>query len=65
MAANAVDAAEQGAAQGAAGAAQGLGMVVGPVAGTLLYGVAPALPYVLAGVLLVGVSLPLWREGSR
>jgi DHA1 family tetracycline resistance protein-like MFS transporter len=63
MAANAVDAAEQGAAQGAAGAAQGLGMVVGPVAGTLLYGVAPALPYVLAGVLLVGVSLPLWRGG--
>jgi MFS family permease len=61
MAANAVDAAEQGAAQGAAGAAQGLGMVVGPVAGTLLYGVAPALPYVMAGVLLVGVSLPLWR----
>jgi hypothetical protein len=65
MAANAVDAAEQGAAQGAAGAAQGLGMVVGPVAGTLLYGVAPALPYVLAGVLLVGVSLPLWRGASR
>jgi MFS family permease len=65
MAANAVDAGEQGAAQGAAGAAQGLGMVVGPVAGTLLYGVAPALPYALAGVLLVGVSLPLWREARQ
>jgi DHA1 family tetracycline resistance protein-like MFS transporter len=60
LAANAVDAQEQGAAQGAAGAAQGLGMVVGPVAGTLLYDLAPALPYVLAAALLLAVSVPLW-----
>ncbi|NKE43161.1 MFS transporter [Roseomonas frigidaquae] len=62
MTANAVEPGEQGAAAGAAGAAQGLGMVVGPVAGTLLYAVAPALPYVLASALLLGVSLPLWRQ---
>ncbi len=65
LAANAVDAAEQGAAQGAAGAAQGLGMVVGPVAGTLFYAVAPALPYVLASALLVAVSVPLWVGAMR
>lgn len=65
LAANAVNASEQGAAQGAAGAAQGLGMVVGPVAGTLLYALAPALPYVLASAVLVAVSVPLWVGGAR
>ena len=65
MAANAAEANEQGAAQGAAGAAQGLGMVVGPVAGTLLYAVAPALPYALASALLLLVALPLWLRAAR
>ena len=65
MAANAAEAHEQGAAQGAAGAAQGLGMVVGPVAGTLLYAVAPALPYALASALLLLVALPLWLRAAR
>ena len=65
MAANAAEAHEQGAAQGAAGAAQGLGMVVGPVAGTLLYAVAPALPYALASALLLLVALPLWLAAAR
>ncbi|WP_431280757.1 MFS transporter [Humitalea sp. 24SJ18S-53] len=65
MTANAVEPHEQGAAAGAAGAAQGLGMVVGPVAGTLLYALAPALPYVLASLLLLAVSLPLWLGAGR
>ncbi len=65
MAANAVDASEQGAAAGAAGAAQGLGMVVGPVAGTLLYALAPALPYALASLLLLSISAPLWLASAR
>ena len=65
MTANAVDAGEQGAAAGAAGAAQGLGMVAGPVAGSLLYALAPAAPYVLASSLLVVVSLPLWLGAGR
>lgn len=64
MAANAVEASEQGAAQGAVGAAQGFGMVVGPVAGTLLYGVMPALPYALASALLLLVALPLRRGAA-
>lgn len=53
LAANAVEAHEQGAAAGTLAAAQGLGMVLGPMAGTLVYGVAPALPYLL-------VALGLW-----
>lgn len=65
MAANAVDAGEQGAAAGAAGAAQGLGMVAGPVAGSLLYALAPALPYAMASSLLLAVSLPLWLGVGR
>lgn len=62
LTANAVGPAEQGGAAGAAGFAQGLGMVVGPLAGTLLYALAPGLPYLLAGVMLVGVSFSLWRR---
>lgn len=50
LAANAVEAHEQGAAAGTLSAAQGLGMVLGPVIGTLIYRLAPALPYVLVGV---------------
>ncbi len=49
LAANAVEPHEQGAAAGTLSAAQGLGMVLGPLVGTMLYRVAPALPYVLVG----------------
>lgn len=56
MAANAVQAHEQGAAAGALSAAQGLGMVLGPLAGTLLYHVNPALPYLLVGGALLALS---------
>ncbi|HDS1219099.1 MFS transporter [Stenotrophomonas sp. TWI143] len=53
LAADAVQAHEQGAAAGTVAAAQGLGMVVGPMLGTLLYRGGPSLPYLLVGVLLL------------
>lgn len=57
MAANAVQPHEQGAAAGTLSAAQGLGMVLGPIAGTLLYRVSPALPYLLVGAGLWALAL--------
>ncbi|MGC5699035.1 MFS transporter [Pseudomonas sp. NFXW11] len=57
LAANAVNASEQGATAGSLGAAQALGVVVGPLASTLIYAVEPRLPYVLAALLLVLVGL--------
>lgn len=60
LAANAVNADEQGSTAGSMGAAQGLGVVLGPLAGSLLYGVEPRLPYLLVGALLVLVAL--WPE---
>lgn len=56
MAANAVEPHEQGAAAGVLSAAQGLGMVLGPLAGTLLYHLSPALPYLLVGGALIALS---------
>ncbi|MDO9436926.1 MFS transporter [Hydrogenophaga sp.] len=56
MAANAVEPHEQGAAAGVLSAAQGLGMVIGPLAGTLLYHLAPALPYLVVGGALIALS---------
>ncbi|PYY88478.1 MFS transporter [Pseudomonas sp. TKO26] len=63
LASTAVDAAEQGATAGSVGAAQGLGVVVGPLAGTLIYGLEPRLPYLLAALLLVLVAC--WPEARR
>ncbi len=57
MAANAVQPHEQGAAAGVLSAAQGLGMVLGPLAGTLLYRLAPALPYLVVGGALIALSV--------
>ncbi|THF64523.1 MFS transporter [Pseudothauera nasutitermitis] len=57
MAANAVHRHEQGAAAGTVSAAQGLGMVVAPLAGTLLYRIAPSLPYLLVSGLLFALAL--------
>lgn len=65
MAANAVTPHEQGAAAGTVSAAQGLGMVIGPLAGTLLYRVAPALPYVLIGGALVLLGLFTLQRSRR
>ncbi|MFQ6575941.1 MFS transporter [Pseudomonas sp. UM16] len=57
LAANAMDAAEQGATAGSIGAAQGLGVVIGPLAGTLIYAAEPRLPYLIVAVLLLLVGL--------
>ncbi len=56
LAANAVDASEQGATAGSIGAAQGFGVVIGPLAGSLIYAVEPRLPYLIATLLLLLVA---------
>lgn len=56
LAANAVEASEQGATAGSIGAAQGFGVVIGPLAGTLIYAVEPRLPYLVAAALLLLVA---------
>jgi MFS family permease len=66
LAANAVQPHEQGTTAGSIGAAQGLGMVCGPFIGSLLYGVAPAVPYLLVAVLLVLMALwPTARQSPH
>jgi len=57
MAANAVQAHEQGAAAGTVGAAQGLGIVLGPLGGTLLYRLGPSVPYLTIAALLLLMAL--------
>ncbi|MBB3344368.1 MFS transporter [Luteimonas sp. RC10] len=57
LAADSVEAHEQGAAAGTIASVQGLGMVVGPLLGTLLYRVSPSAPYLLIGVVLVVLSV--------
>lgn len=61
LAANAVQAHEQGAAAGCIGAAQGLGIVSGPLVGTLLHGVSPVVPFACAGALMLAMAL--WPVG--
>lgn len=62
LAANAVEAHEQGAAAGAVGAAQGLGAVLGPLAGTLAYQAAHGAPYaVSAAMILIAALWPAAR----
>lgn len=62
LAADAVQAHEQGAAAGTVAAVQGLGMVIGPLVGTLLYQWWPSAPYLLVGVLLLTLSLAALRH---
>lgn len=57
LAANAVQANEQGATAGTIAAAQGLGMIAGPLAGTLVYGIDPGAPYALVALLLALAAL--------
>ncbi|WP_101925002.1 MULTISPECIES: MFS transporter [Luteimonas] len=57
LAADSVEAHEQGAAAGTVASVQGMGMVAGPLLGTLLYRWSPNAPYVLVGVVLLGLSL--------
>lgn len=63
LAANAVDAGEQGATAGSIGAVQGLGVVIGPLAGTLIYTLDPRVPYLMAALLLLLIAL--WPAPAR
>jgi len=65
LAADSVQAHEQGAAAGAVGSVQGLGMVIGPMLGTLLYRAAPSAPYLLVGVVLLGLAAAATLGGRR
>ena len=65
LAANSVGPDEQGAAAGSVAAAQGLGVILGPLAGTFVYGIDTAAPYVLIGLMLVIVSLTGSDTGDR
>jgi len=63
LAANAMQASEQGATAGSIGAAQGMGAVIGPLAGTLVYALDPRLPFLAVALLLLLVGLwPMPRE---
>lgn len=57
MAANAVGPDEQGIAAGSVTAVQGMAMVIAPLICTLLYGITPWLPYILAASLLLLLAL--------
>ncbi|MDN6336054.1 MAG: MFS transporter [Halomonas sp.] len=62
LTADCVEAHEQGAAAGTVASMQGLAMTLGPLVGTLLYGLSPAVPYLLVGGLLLLLALLLWRH---
>ncbi len=62
LAANSVEAHEQGAAAGTVAAAQGLGVILGPIVGTFVYAIDNGAPFALVGVLLLVAAL--WR-GAR
>lgn len=64
LAADSVEAHEQGAAAGTVAAVQGLGMVAGPLLGTLLYRVSPSAPYLLVGGVLVVLALAAVAHGG-
>lgn len=65
LAADSVQAHEQGAAAGAVASVQGLGMVIGPMLGTLLYRAAPSAPYLLVGLVLLGLAVAATLGGRR
>lgn len=57
LAADSVEAHEQGAAQGTVASVQGLGMVVGPMLGTVLYRWSAAAPYALVAAVLAVLAV--------
>ncbi|WP_422506061.1 MFS transporter [Stenotrophomonas sp. GZD-301] len=63
LAADSVEANEQGAAAGTVAAVQGLGMVIGPMVGTLMYQWSPSAPYLLVGVLLLVLAMAAALHG--
>lgn len=56
LAADSVEAHEQGAAAGTVAAVQGMGMIAGPLLGTVLYRWSPALPYLFVGIVLASLA---------
>lgn len=65
LAANSVDAHEQGAAAGVVGAAQGLGAATAPILGTGIYALSYGAPYVLVAVALMAVAIWPAAEGAK
>lgn len=65
LAANAVEAHEQGAAAGMVGAAQGLGAAIAPIVGTAVYALGQGIPYLLVAAMLSAVALWPWTAGAR
>lgn len=63
LAANSVEADEQGIAAGTVATAQGLGIIVGPVVGSLVYTLSPGAPYGLVALLLLAACLWRTRHG--
>ncbi len=64
LAADSVEAHEQGAAAGTVASVQGMGMVAGPLLGTLLYRMSPSAPYLLVGAVLVILALTAAVHGG-
>lgn len=64
LAADSVEAHEQGAAAGTVASVQGMGMVAGPLLGTLLYRMSPSAPYLLVGAVLVILALTAAGHGG-
>lgn len=62
LAANSVEAHEQGAAAGSIAAAQGLGIILGPIVGSFVYTLDNGAPFALVGVMLLVAAF--WRERS-
>ncbi len=56
IAADAVEAHEQGSAAGTIASMQGMGMTIGPLLGTLVYRFSPSAPYLMVGALLLSMS---------
>jgi len=56
---------EQGAVAGMMSACPALGYILGPVLGTGLYQIAPLAPYVLVCLLVLPLTVAVWRLGRR
>ena len=56
---------EQGATLGVAQSAGTLARIVGPIFATTLYGIRPALPFVICSVIAVGAGLVTWQNLCR
>jgi len=65
LAANSVEAHEQGAAAGTIAAAQGLGVILGPIVGSFVYTIDNGAPYALIGVMLVVTALWTGRDNRK